>query len=81
MIDDFIDWCIENVEFWQDDRTPEEYMIIDHLEKCRNKQYVDVIKDYDVIFLWYNFYNHWYIDNYRYNKSLIIPRSLRAGEY
>ena len=33
VIDDFIDWCIENVEFWQDDRTPEEYMIIDHLEK------------------------------------------------
>ena len=50
VIDDFIDWCIENVEFWQDDRTPEEYMIIDHLEKCRNKQDVDVIKDYDVIF-------------------------------
>ena len=72
VIDDFVDWCSNTSSFWCDDRVPEEHVVMDKLERCYNKQYIDIITKYNIINLWCDNCSHFSIDNYEYNKSNLI---------
>ena len=76
VIDDFIDWSAEVTEFWHYDRDPEEDVVTEKLEACRNKQYNDIINKYYIISLWYMYYDHFVVDNYEYRKNKLIRELL-----
>ena len=78
VIDDFVHWCVDIVEFWHNDRNPEPELIEEKLEICKSNEYIKVLYEYDIYFLWLKFYNHFYIDNYTYQKSKIIQSSLKC---
>ena len=79
VIDDFVDFCAETIEFWYDDRAPDEHVVMKKLEQCKSKQYVDIITKYNIISLWYKYYDHFLMDDYEYNKKGKLTRLLAGN--
>ena len=83
VIDDFVNFCDETTEFWHDDRAPDEHVVMEKLEQCKSKQYVDILTKHKIISLWYKYCDHFLTDNYEYKKRNLIMELVndRASMY